>query len=72
MAISDDTIGTDYNSYAQFCLKLATQTPDRPARLILREMAARWLALADAIPAAPKRDGHDGHASHGSSPDGSA
>jgi hypothetical protein len=35
-----------YETYARHCLALASQTPDRDARLILREMAAEWLKLA--------------------------
>ena len=68
MANPDDT--TDYDTYAQFCLKLATQTPDRPSRLMLREMAAQWLNLSASAPINRRRDGHDGHITHGSSPDG--
>jgi hypothetical protein len=36
----------DYESYARHCLTLASQTPDRASRLLLREMAAEWLKLA--------------------------
>ena len=35
-----------YETYARHCLTLASQTPDRQSRLILREMAAEWLKLA--------------------------
>jgi hypothetical protein len=43
----DDT--TDrYEQYAQYCLRLAAQSPDRDSRVMLREMAAEWLKLCDA------------------------
>jgi hypothetical protein len=38
-----------YETYAQHCLSVATHTPDRASRLILREMAAEWLNLAAAL-----------------------
>lgn len=46
-----------YESYAQHCLKLASQVPDRDSRLILREMAAEWLKLA--LPAVFDGEGKD-------------
>lgn len=70
MANPDDTTDNDYNAYAQFCLKLATQTPDRPSRLMLREMAAQWLSLSDSAPTNRRYDGHDGRDSPGNGPDG--
>lgn len=36
-----------YEQYAQHCLRLAAQTPDRDSRVMLREMAAEWLKLCD-------------------------
>ena len=62
MTDSNDDQSTDYQSYARFCLKLASQMPDRNSRLVLREMAAQWLQLSDAGDRAPQRhDGFDGH-----------
>lgn len=60
MTKSNGTPGNDYDSYAQFCLKLATQIQDRPSRLMLREMAAQWLKLLDADPIHSRHDGLDG------------
>lgn len=57
----------DYEAYARFCLDLAAKEPDRRHRLVLREMAAAWLNLAESaapslaakLPAAkPPTDGH--------------
>jgi inactivated superfamily I helicase len=36
-----------FEAYAKFCLDLAAEVPDRRRRLVLREMAAAWLNLAD-------------------------
>jgi hypothetical protein len=36
-----------YVEYTEHCLKLAKLTPDPESRLILREMAAEWLRLAE-------------------------
>ena len=36
----------EYMDYAQHCLKMAAQLPNRESRIILREMAAEWTALA--------------------------
>ncbi len=60
MTKSNGTPGNDYDSYAQFCLKLAAQTQDRPSRLMLREMAAQWLNLLDADLAHSRHDARDG------------
>jgi hypothetical protein len=38
----------EYVGYAEYCVKLARQTDDRDARVVLREMAAEWLRLVDA------------------------
>lgn len=46
--------GNSYEAYARFCLDLASKQPDRRHRLLLREMAAAWLNVADGT--AP--DGH--------------
>jgi hypothetical protein len=37
----------EYVGYAEYCVKLTKQTRDWETRLILREMAAEWLRLAD-------------------------
>jgi hypothetical protein len=36
----------EYIDYAQHCLKMAAQLPNRESRVILREMAAEWTNLA--------------------------
>ena len=35
-----------YASYAEHCLKVAPNLPNRESRVIHREMAAEWLRLA--------------------------
>ena len=61
MENSNANSGNDFFSYAQFCLKLAAQTPDRASRLMLREMAAQWLKLVDDRQLDARRDGLDGN-----------
>jgi hypothetical protein len=50
-----------YEQYARHCLKLAAQTSERNARLLLREMAAEWLRLTQTSALATGFDGfnHD-------------
>jgi hypothetical protein len=48
MAIPTMEKREDYVSDAEYCVKLARQTNDWEARVILREMAAEWLRLVDA------------------------
>jgi hypothetical protein len=36
----------EYVDYAKHCLKAARQFPDRETRIVFREMAAEWTALA--------------------------
>jgi hypothetical protein len=43
-----------YARYATYCLETA-MAKDRGARTILREMAAEWMTLADAVLRQPKR-----------------
>ena len=38
-----------YVSYATHCLQLAKATTDLESRAMLREMAAEWLKLAEAL-----------------------
>jgi hypothetical protein len=47
MTKADDIQPDGYEGYARFCLALAAKAPDRRNRLVLREMAAAWLNLAD-------------------------
>lgn len=42
----------DYQLFAEHCLKMVALTDDRENRLILREMAAEWLRMAEAAEAA--------------------
>jgi hypothetical protein len=39
---------TEYQIYAEHCLKVAAIIPDRESRVLQREMAAEWLKLAAA------------------------
>jgi DNA primase len=39
----------DYERYAEYCLNMVAEITDQETRRILREMAAEWLRLADAI-----------------------
>ena len=39
----------DYARYAAQCLDLVTVVPDQKSRIILREMAAEWIKLADVV-----------------------
>ena len=50
MAIPQTDKHKEYVGYAEHCLKTATVITDRKSRAILREMAAEWLKLADAVP----------------------
>jgi hypothetical protein len=37
----------DYARYAEHCLAMAKIASDQSSRILLREMAAEWLRLAD-------------------------
>ena len=39
----------EYVSYAEHCLAMAKIAPEHDSRVVLREMAAEWLRLADTI-----------------------
>jgi hypothetical protein len=47
---------TDYVRYAEHCLKMVPAAANQEHRAILREMAAEWLKLADAVLHALKRE----------------
>jgi hypothetical protein len=50
MAIRKNNKQEEYVRYAEHCLEMAKIAPDQESRVVLREMAAEWLKLADAIP----------------------
>jgi hypothetical protein len=50
MAILEIDKHKEYVRYAEHCLKTATVITDQKSRAVLREMAAEWLKLADAVP----------------------
>ena len=37
----------EYTRYAEHCLKMSKQNLEHDSRIVLREMAAEWLKLAD-------------------------
>jgi hypothetical protein len=37
----------EYQVYAEHCVRTAAMIPDRESRVLLREMAAEWLKLAN-------------------------
>jgi hypothetical protein len=39
----------DYTRYAEHCLSLVAETTDQESRCLLRDMAAEWVTLANAI-----------------------
>jgi hypothetical protein len=39
----------EYARYASYCLEMTCKADDRAARIILREMTAEWITLADRI-----------------------
>jgi hypothetical protein len=49
MAILDKDKFKEYTRFASYCLDLVTITSDEEVRCVQREMAAEWLALADAV-----------------------
>jgi hypothetical protein len=49
MTIPKITKQMQYERYAEYCLKAAPLATDREVRVILREMAAEWLKLAEKI-----------------------
>jgi hypothetical protein len=50
MAILEIDKHKEYVRYAEHCLKTATVITDQKSRAVLREMAAEWLKIADAVP----------------------
>jgi hypothetical protein len=40
----------EYMRYAEHCLAMVKVAPEHESRVILREMAAEWLRLAEGIP----------------------
>jgi hypothetical protein len=49
MAILDNDRFKEYTRFASHCLGMVTVTSDEEVRCVQREMAAEWLALADAV-----------------------
>jgi hypothetical protein len=49
MAILDRDKFKDYTRFASHCLDMVAVTSDQEVRCVQREMAAEWLALADAV-----------------------
>jgi hypothetical protein len=49
MAILDKDKFKEYTRFASHCLDMVTITNDEEVRCVQREMAAEWLALADAV-----------------------
>jgi hypothetical protein len=47
MTVQQVVLTDRYVDFANHCLRLATSTDDRQSRVILREMAAQWLELAE-------------------------
>ena len=37
----------DYALYAKYCLELLERTPNQDLRILLRQMAAEWIVLAE-------------------------
>ena len=50
MAIGKNDKHDEYTRYAEHCLAMAKIAPEHESRVVLREMAAEWLRLADAQP----------------------
>ena len=46
MDFDEQQKAAEYESYAEHCLRIAAQIPDRESRVLQREMAAEWLKLA--------------------------
>jgi hypothetical protein len=51
MSIAADDKQNLYLEYAEYCLKLVKTAEPRQSRVVLRQMAADWLHLADRQPA---------------------
>jgi hypothetical protein len=49
MTTPENDKSEEYERYAAYCLKAASKLPDQESRRVLREMAAEWLRLAEAI-----------------------
>ena len=49
MAVSKNDKHKEYAKYAAHCLNMAATIEDQQARALIREMAAEWLKLADAV-----------------------
>jgi hypothetical protein len=43
----------EYVRYAKHCLKIAEKLPEQGSRILLREMAAEWIKLAQSMTSAP-------------------
>jgi hypothetical protein len=52
VAISKTAKADEYLRYAEHCLKSAEKLPGQDSRVLLREMAAEWVKLAQAMPGA--------------------
>ena len=46
VAISKADKANEYVGYAKHCLKIAEALPEHESRILLREMAAEWMKLA--------------------------
>ncbi len=47
MAIRKADKREEYERYAEHCLAMVKMASDQPSRILLREMSAEWLRLAD-------------------------
>jgi hypothetical protein len=56
MAIPRNGKHKEYARYAEHCLHRTTIAKDQSDRTVLREMAAEWIKLADAVLQPPKAD----------------
>ena len=55
MTISKRDKHKEYARYATYCLGMTGVAKNHDARIILREMAAEWLTLAEAMLRSPRR-----------------
>jgi hypothetical protein len=49
VAISKTAKADEYVRYAKHCLKIAEILPEQASRILLREMGAEWIKLAQAM-----------------------
>ena len=47
MDVSKTEKQRDYALYSEYCLKQVASAPDQESQILLREMTAEWLNLAD-------------------------